>query len=294
MVTRVAETQERARGAKTDMLPRNYAPSLGLRGFIRRHYVFEADLPDDYILEDKLLSEFPFIRILVKGEWTAEISPGNWTSSGRAVFFGPNARPLNVRCQGSFKVVGFAVRPSGWKGLFPCPANEVADQMLPLSDLIGSAADDMLQGVINASDDHAAIEAIENVMLAVHEQRGRPNGDPAMRLFEDIAQFDSMTPVQVAAERLGISVRQLERRCLTTFGHLPKTILRRSRFLDMATALRGFSDPDQELLAALRYFDQSHRTSEFKHFIGLPPGAFEKAPTPLLTAGLKLRAEGLT
>jgi AraC-like DNA-binding protein len=166
--------------------------------------------------------------------------------------------------------------------------------MLPLSDLIGPAADDMLQAVMNAPDDRAAIAAIENVLLGVHVERGRPSGDPAMRLFEDIAQFDSTTPVHVAAERLGISVRQLERRCLATFGHLPKTILRRSRFLDMATALRGFSDPDQELLAALRYFDQSHRTNEFKHFIGIPPGAFEKAPTPLLTAGLKLRAEGLT
>ncbi len=276
------------------MLPRNYAPSLGLRGFIRRHYVFEADLPDDYVLEDKLLSEFPFIRILVKGEWTAETSPGNWTSSGRAVFFGPNGRPLNVRCRGAFKVVGFAVRPSGWKGMFSRPAHEVADQMLPLSDLIGSAANDMLEGVINAPDDLIAIKAMEDVMLSIHEHRGRPHGDSAMRLFEDITQFDSTTPVHVAAEQLGISVRQLERRCLATFGHLPKTIMRRSRFLDMATALRGFSDPDQEILAALRYFDQSHRTNEFKHFIGLPPGAFEKAPTPLLTAGLKLRAEGLS
>lgn len=275
------------------MLPRHYMPSLGLRPFIRRHYVFEGDLPDDYILEDKLLSEFPFIRILLKGEWSAETSPGNWTSSGRAVFFGPNGWPLNVRCRGAFKVVGVAVRPSGWKGLFDCPANEVADRMLPLSDLIGPAAEDILEGVMNAPDDIGAIKVIEEVMLSLHERRGRPTGDSAMRLFEDIAQFDSTMPVHIAAERLGLSVRQLERRCLATFGHLPKTILRRSRFLDMATALRGFSDPDQELLAALRYFDQSHRTNEFKHFIGLPPGAFERSPTPLLTAGLKLRAEGL-
>lgn len=124
--------------------------------------------------------------------------------------------------------------------------------------------------------------------------RGRPSGDPARRLFEDMAQFDSTTPVYVAADRLCPSVRPLERRHLARFGHLPKTIMQRNGFLNVATALRGFSDPDQELLAELRYFDQSHRTNEFKHFIGLPPGAFEKAPTLLLTAGLKLRAGGLT
>lgn len=275
------------------MLPRNYAPSLGLRAFVRRHYVFEGDLPDDYVLEDQLLSEFAFIRILVKGQWTAETTPGHWTSSGQAVFFGANSRPLKVRCKGAFKVVGFAVRPSGWKSLFSCPANEVADQMLPLSDLIGAAADAMLAGVLQAGDDQAAVDAMEDVLTSLYAARGRTTADPVMRQFEDIARFDSTTPVQLAAERLGLSVRQFERRCLAAFGHLPKTVLRRSRFLDMATAMRGFSDPDQEALAALRYFDQSHRTREFRHFIGMTPGAFEKASTPLLTAGLKLRAEGL-
>ncbi len=276
------------------MLPKNWAPSLPLRSFVRRHYVFEAELPEGHVLEDKLLSEFAFIRFLVKGDWTAETAPGDWTSCGRAVFFGPNCRPLNVRCLGAFKVIGLAVRPSGWKALFDRPANEVADQMLPLSDLIGSAADKMLADVVTAADDDAAVAAMEQVLMSVHERRSLPSGDAALRAFEDIAQFDSTTPVHVAAEKLCMSVRQLERRCLATFGHLPKTVLRRSRFLDMATAMRGFSNPDQELLAALRYFDQSHRTNEFKHFIGLTPGAFEKTPTPLLTAGLKLRAEGLT
>ena len=276
------------------MLPRNYAPGLDLRPLVRRHYVFEGELPELYVLEDQLLSEFPFVRILVRGEWTAETSPGDWTSSGQAVFFGANARPLKVRCKGSFKVVGFAVRPSGWKALFPCAANDVADMMLPLSDLFGSAADDMLQGVLRAGDDAEAISAIETVLLSLHTARGRPPIDTAMRQFEDIARFDCTAAVQSTAERLALSVRQFERRCLASFGHLPKTVLRRSRFLDMATAMRGFSDPDQESLAGLRYFDQSHRTREFRHFIGMTPGAFEKASTPLLTAGLKLRAEGLS
>jgi len=42
----------------------------------------------------------------------------------------------------------------------------------------------------------------------------------------------------------------------------------------------------------LRYFDQSHLNREFRHFFGMTPGQFEKATTPLFTAGLKLRADG--
>lgn len=275
------------------MLPRNYAPSIGLRALVRRHYVFEGNLPADHLLEDQLLSEFAFIRILVKGEWTAETSPGAWTSSGRAVLFGANSSPLKVRCKGPFKVVGLAIRPSGWKSLFPCPADEIADKMLRLSDVIGCMADDLLAGVLSAVDDETAISAIEDILSLLREAKGRPTADLAMRRFEDIARFNSTNLVHRTAEQLGLSVRQFERRTLAAFGHLPKTVLRRSRFLDMATAMRGFSDPDQEILAALRYFDQSHRTREFRHFIGMTPSAFERTPTPLLTAGLKLRAEGL-
>ena len=57
----------------------------------------------------------------------------------------------------------------------------------------------------------------------------------------------------------------------------------------MATAMRGFSSPSEEELAALRYFDQSHLTREFKRFAGMTPRAFERTTTPLFTAGLNLR-----
>ena len=57
----------------------------------------------------------------------------------------------------------------------------------------------------------------------------------------------------------------------------------------MAAALRGFGNASDEELAALRYFDQSHRNREFRRFIGMTPGQFAATPTPLLTAGLELR-----
>jgi hypothetical protein len=65
--------------------------------------------------------------------------------------------------------------------------------------------------------------------------------------------------------------------------------MRRSRFLDMATAVRGISDPGEEERAALRFSDQSHLNREFRYFINMTPGIFEKTSTPLLNAVLKLR-----
>ena len=110
-----------------------------------------------------------------------------------------------------------------------------------------------------------------------------------MNDFAAIARSDSTIRIDDAAAKIGLSVRQLERRCLATFGLSPKAVLRRSRFLDMATAMRGFSSPSEEELAALRYFDQSHLNREFKRFAGMTPRAFERTQTPLFTAGLNLR-----
>ena len=81
---------------------------------------------------------------------------------------------------------------------------------------------------------------------------------------------------------------------MRAYGLTPKAILRRSRFLDMAEAMRGFSTPAESQLAMLRYFDQSHLNREFRRFTGQTPGKFKKSVTPLFTAGLKLRVEGKT
>ena len=74
----------------------------------------------------------------------------------------------------------------------------------------------------------------------------------------------------------------------------PKAVLRRSRFLDMAAAVRGMRQPDEEEQAALRFSDQSHLNREFRYFIDMTPGTFEKAQTPLLNAVLQLRVDGLS
>lgn len=276
------------------LLSRNYPPSAALAPYVRRHYVFDARLPDDFTLIDRLLSETAFIRILLEGDWLAEIVPGDWRGAGPIVLFGPNAKPLPVRVAGPFLVIGVAVRPSGWRSIFGCPANECADRMVPLAERWGDAADALLDAVRGAADDAAIVAAIEQALIAQIALHGEHRADPQMRRFEDIARHDSTIRVADAAAKLGLSPRQMERQCLAGFGHSPKAVLRRSRFLDMATAMRGFGSPSEDELAALRYFDQSHLNREFRAFIDMTPGAFAQAETPLLTAGLKLRADGLS
>lgn len=276
------------------LLSRNYPPSAALAPYIRRHYVFSAPLPPDFELVDQLLSETAFIRILLDGDWAAETTPGDWRFVGPTPLFGANFQPLRVRVRGPFRVVGIAIRPSGWLALFPVSASHFADRMVALDDQWGDLAARLHATVAGAADDDAVVRAIE---AAVSERLAATRGNgasPAMATFESIARADSTARVADIAGQLGLSVRHFERLCHDHFGHGPKAVLRRSRFLDMAQALRGFSAPSEQELAAMRYFDQSHRNREFQHFVRMTARAFETTPTPLLTAGLKLRAEGVS
>ncbi|MGB5778782.1 helix-turn-helix domain-containing protein [Allopontixanthobacter sediminis] len=273
------------------LLSRTYRPSPSLSPYIRRYYVFEADLPDDMVIEDFLLAETAFVRSLLKGEWQGEIAPGEWSCPSKTLFFGANEVPFKVRVQGSFHVVGFAIRPSGWHGLFRKPHHEFVDQLLPLQDIWGDLAGKLQAAMESAETDEAKVAAMEAIIEERIAFLGTPATDPAIAKFETIARTDSTMRVDDAADDVGLSVRQFERRCRASFGLTPKAVLRRSRFLDMATAMRGFSSPTERDLAELRYFDQSHLNREFRRFTRMTPRQFERSASPLQTAGLKLREE---
>ncbi|MCF8708888.1 DUF6597 domain-containing transcriptional factor [Rhizorhapis sp. SPR117] len=270
---------------------RSYPPSAALAPYIARHYIFSAALPDDFELVDQLLAENAFVRILQRGDWAAEVEPGVWRDGRKVVFFGASSKPLRVRVRGAFRIIGVAFRPCGWRGLFRRPASEFADRMLPLADIWGDAADRLYDNVARLTEDADIVAAVETELLRRLDYIGTRHIDRAMAVFEFIARHDSKRQVQDVAAQLGLSERQFERQCLTGFGLTPKLILRRSRFLDMATAIRGLGDPSDDELAALRYFDQSHRNREFRYFIGMTPQQFAHTPTPLFTAGLQFRLE---
>jgi AraC-like DNA-binding protein len=274
---------------------RSYPPSAELNGIVARHYVFAVDLPDDYQMIDRVMAETAFVRIPLVGRWEVEQTPGVWTKGNFATFFGANASVMGVRNTGPFFVVGIAFCPAGWRVLFDEPASAYTDRMVPLDIAFGSDAAAITAIAASAraegseADDAEVIGRIEAVLLTRAERNGRSNVDRDIAAFERIARNNSVIAIADAAAQIGISPRQLERKCLSAFGVSPKTVLRRSRFLDMAAAMRGLSAPSDEELAALRFYDQSHLNREFQRWCGMTPGQFAATPTPLLTAGLELR-----
>lgn len=271
---------------------RNYPPPSDLAEYIRHFHVFEAELPDGFVLEDVMLSENPFVRILLSGHWEVESGEGEWSSSHEPLLFGPNSFTQKVKVSGSIRVANFAVRPSAWRALFVEPATEYTDHVVPLNRVWHDIAEHLDDDLKAATTDEAILEALFVAIRTQLARVGRRKTDHAVQEFERIARLDSTVKIDEAARMVGLSVRQMERRCMAGFGLSPKAVLRRSRFLDMAEAMRGFRTPKEEELAQLRYFDQSHLNREFHRFSGMTPGKFRKAITPILTESLRLRVIG--
>jgi AraC-like DNA-binding protein len=271
---------------------RNYAPSSDLAPYVRNHFVFRAALPADTELIDPLLSETAMLRVILQGDWAAEMVPGTWQVEGPAILFGNNTHCFNVRVRGPFVVAGTAIRPSGWTGLCDQKADRFADGMYPAGVAWGDDADQLYREAVATGDEDAGIvAALERFWRAQLTKFASPDTDMAMATFEEITNTDSTMRVVDAAARVGLSDRAFERRCRATFGLTPKAVMRRSRFLDMATAVRGISEPGEEERAALRFSDQSHLNREFRYFINMTPGVFEKSSTPLMNAVLQLRQD---
>jgi AraC-like DNA-binding protein len=75
--------------------------------------------------------------------------------------------------------------------------------------------------------------------------------------------------VRSAADRSGLSERQLHRRCLPLFGYGPKTLGRVLRF-DRALALARSGRPFAEVAADAGYADQAHLSREVRALAGVP------------------------
>jgi AraC-like DNA-binding protein len=85
---------------------------------------------------------------------------------------------------------------------------------------------------------------------------------------------DPAQRVEDLAADLGLSDRQLRRRCLAAAGHTPKVLQRVLRFRAFVAAADADPQPDLARLAAEHgYADQAHLTNECTRLAGMPPAA---------------------
>jgi AraC-like DNA-binding protein len=196
-----------------------------------------------------------------------------WTQGRGTSVAGPDTGPVRTTMAAGTVIVGARFRPSAGGPALGMPLSELRDQRVDLADLrpadarrLSATLDpaiaaDRLLDVTGARPDLAVARAAR----LLHDPRARA---------EDVA------------DDIGLSLRQLRRRCHDAVGYGPKTlqrVLRFRRFVSRIDALppdpadADLPGPDLASLAAQAgYADQAHLTRECGRLAGLTPAALAR------------------
>jgi AraC-like DNA-binding protein len=195
-----------------------------------------------------------------------------WQQGRGAFVAGPDTGPAPTRIPAGTVILGVRFRPSAGGSAFGLPLSELRDQRVDFADLRpgqarrlpaaldpGTAAARMLDVAADLIGDGPPDPAVTRAAARLRDPRARA---------ED-----------VAAE-IGLSLRQLRRRCRAAVGYGPKTLQRILRFQGFLSRI----DQDQADLAALAaetgYADQAHLTRECLSLSGLTPAALARQRAP--------------
>jgi AraC-like DNA-binding protein len=192
--------------------------------------------------------------------------------SGRGLFV--RGADTCAHAVGSFPertFVGARFRAGAAPVVLGVEGHELADARIPISSLWGRAEMERLETQLADADSPLAAAAVLEDAIAARATRA-----PDSAVAEVVAALRGQRDVRVSAlaDRLGLSDRQLRRRCISALGFGPKMlhrILRFQRFLILAAERREFGLG--ELAATAGFADQPHLTRECADLAGSTPSA---------------------
>jgi AraC-like DNA-binding protein len=228
--------------------------TAALDGLVRWFWLPRWDLPPGVVSRQETLS-FPASNLVVE-------------ASG-ARLFGPTTRASHRDLTGTGWALGMLLRPAAWSSL-PGDPSAVRDTSVPLDEpgLVRSVSA-ALGGT--APDRSAGIAAATR--WAVAHLSAPDEGGLLANAFEDLVAADrSVVRVEQAADRLGLSVRAVQRLAVRYVGVPPLTVIRRYRLQEAAQRLR--EEPGTtitQVAADLGYADHAHLTADFRQVLGRTP-----------------------
>jgi AraC-like DNA-binding protein len=158
--------------------------------------------------------------------------------------------------------------------LLGVPADELLDQMIYFEDVVGSAPARRLAEQV-AVDPVGALTGWLAARLARVANAENAAGGAADRLADPLgprvfALAGAGLSVEAMADRVGLSARQLNRRCQPLFGYGPRHLARVLRLLRAADQAR-VGRPLAQVAAGCGYYDQAHLSREVRALAGTTP-----------------------
>jgi AraC-like DNA-binding protein len=183
---------------------------------------------------------------------------------------GPDTSAVLAVLTPGASVVGLRFRPGHASAFLGVGASELVDARVDLAALWGAGATRLAERLAEAPDAHAATHALEEAVAA---RVARHAVDPLTDATTHLLDAPDGARVADVAPELGLSARQLQRRCVRAFGYGPKTLARVLRFQRfLRTARVAPSTTYARLAAECGYTDQAHLSRDCRALGGATPG----------------------
>jgi AraC-like DNA-binding protein len=192
----------------------------------------------------------------------------------RSFVVGSTLRSFIVRSVGCRHVIGASLLPAGVQPLLGVPARLIGERIALLQDIIGSAAGEMEERILSATDD-CALSRMSHALVRLLASRVV---QPVLaRAVASIRAAGGRKRIDTLAQETNLSTRQLERVFVDHVGLGPKTYSRLVRFDRAARGLRTRGTlPWSRFALSFGYVDQAHLINEFKEFARVSPAQFER------------------
>jgi AraC-like DNA-binding protein len=194
-----------------------------------------------------------------------------WQSDVGAYVAGPDTGPNPAPLPAGTVLVGARFRPGAGGAALGVPLSELLDQRVDAADL-PAVPGRRLPGSLAPGE---ALRRIAGIAAELLTER-----PPDRLVLEVVRRLDLPGErAELVAGRLGISERQLRRRCQAAVGYGPRMmsrVLRFRRFLSRIDAA-GTAVDLAGLAAETGYADQAHLTRESARLAGLTPAALARA-----------------
>jgi AraC-like DNA-binding protein len=198
---------------------------------------------------------------------------------GRRLFVaGPDTGPVPIIREPGGVFAGLRFRPGVAPSVLGVPAVALLDQRVDAGDVWGDLD---MEPVVDRLHRAVSLREAATVLEAAVIERLPAAAPPDRLILGTVATLQAAQPaaggnVAELADRLGVSERQLHRRCTAAVGYGPKVldrVLRFRRFLHLVGSPAGARPPGglAGLAAAAGYADQSHLTRECGRLAGTTP-----------------------
>ena len=253
-------------------------PAAGLGNVVRGYCGYEEhspgpmrrrEVPQDQVT--LILGFGPTLRVSGPGE-----APRERDSFVAAV----NDSHAITEYEGVSRGLQVNLSPLGAHMLFGLAMHELSDLVVPLEDVLGTAAPLLVERLYEAGDWEARFDLLDALVASRVAEAREPSPD-VVRAWRRLLETDGRVPIGSLTAELGCSRRHLIARFREQIGPAPKTAARIMRFR-RATRLLSLDDGRRfaEIALDCGYYDQAHLNRDFRELAGTTPGAYVGSRLP--------------